>query len=106
MDWGNTFPNKLRERKNMNKTKYWVVALSDEDWFVVDECSFHLVDKKTLEEITETGYIEFPERIPTLEEIAKWKTEFIYSMDGEEVSKLLPTSDSKASFYETKLKSY
>jgi hypothetical protein len=78
----------------MNKTKYWVVALSDEDWFVIDHSSFHLVDKKTLAEITETGYINFE------------GTEFFRSMDGEEVSKLLPTSDSKASFYESHMKSY
>jgi|TARA_B110000908_G_scaffold148966_1_gene181872 hypothetical protein len=84
----------------MKKEKYWVAAPSDDDWIVVDGCSFHLVNKKTLEEIEkkyrETGYIN----------LLEWKTEFIHSMDGEEVSKLLPTSDSKASFYETKMKSY
>jgi hypothetical protein len=87
----------------MKKIQHWVVAFSDEDWFEVDECSFHLLDNKNFKEICERGYINFPEPQYKNED---WVDNFIHSMDGEEVSELLPTSDSKASFYETKMKSY
>ena len=89
----------------MNKIQHWVVALSDEDWFVVDECSFYLMDNKNFEEICERGYINFPDPDPQYKD-KDWDNNFIHSIGGEEVSKLLPTSDSKASFYETKMKSY
>ena len=87
----------------MKKIQHWIVALNDEDWFVLDECSLHLLDNKNFKEICETGYIEFPD--PQYKN-KDWGNDFIHSMDGEEVSKLLPTSDSKASFYETVLKTY
>ena len=75
-------------KNNMNKAQYWLIDLGDDEWTLLDNIHFHLVDRKTLDEIYNTNYYDID-------------TPIIHTISGEEVSELLPTSDSKASFYET-----